>query len=267
MDVGEFLGDLLERDGLREADRNDRILAALGEAPQRLLELRLVARLELGDGDVRLLLEALGTLPDAFVEGLVELAARAEDDGGLDGAVCACATTARPAAASTEISDPTQRFIAIPMLLPRVWTGARPGLGEEDVRFGGHGTCYTRPKAGSESRTPSRPRGTMAEYDLVIRNTTIATASDVVKGDIGIMGGRVVALGERLDKGRREIDGTGRIAVPGGIDAHVHFDQDTADGSVFCDDFESGSRAPRRAARRPSSPSPTRTRASRCATR
>jgi dihydropyrimidinase len=83
----------------------------------------------------------------------------------------------------------------------------------------------------------------MANYDLVIRNTTIATASDVVKGDIGIVGGRVVALGERLDKGRKEIDATGLIAVPGGIDAHVHFDQDTADGSVFCDDFESGSRA------------------------
>src|SRR5262245_10864540 len=83
----------------------------------------------------------------------------------------------------------------------------------------------------------------MAEYDLVIRNTTIATAADVVKGDIGVSGGRVVALGERLDKGRKEIDATGLIAVPGGIDAHVHFDQDTADGSVFCDDFESGSRA------------------------
>ena len=79
----------------------------------------------------------------------------------------------------------------------------------------------------------------MAEYDLVIRNTTIATASDVVKGDIGVLGGRVVALGERLDKGRKEIDASGLIAVPGGIDAHVHFDQDTADGSVFCDDFES----------------------------
>ena len=49
----------------------------------------------------------------------------------------------------------------------------------------------------------------MAEYDLVIRNTTIATAADVVKGDIGITGGRVVALGERLDKGRKEIDATG----------------------------------------------------------
>ena len=34
----------------------------------------------------------------------------------------------------------------------------------------------------------------MAEYDLVIRNTTIATASDIVKGDIGVTGGRVVAL-------------------------------------------------------------------------
>ena len=73
----------------------------------------------------------------------------------------------------------------------------------------------------------------MAEYDLVIRNTTIATAADVVKGDIGITGGRVVALGERLDRGKKEIDASSLIAVPGGIDAHVHFDQATADGSVL----------------------------------
>ena len=57
----------------------------------------------------------------------------------------------------------------------------------------------------------------MAEYDLVIRNTTIATAADVVKGDIGITGGRVVALGERLDRGNKEIDATGLIAVPVGM--------------------------------------------------
>src|SRR5262245_44048307 len=95
-----------------------------------------------------------------------------------------------------------------------------------------HRSCFGTPREGS-----------MADYDLVIRNTTIATAADVVRGDIGVTGGRVVALGERLDKGRKEIDATSLIAVPGGIDAHVHFDQDTADGSVFCDDFESGSRA------------------------
>ena len=57
----------------------------------------------------------------------------------------------------------------------------------------------------------------MAEYDLVIRNTTIATAADVVKGNIGIVAGRVVALGERPDKSKKEIDATGLIAVPGGI--------------------------------------------------
>src|SRR3954470_2379749 len=84
----------------------------------------------------------------------------------------------------------------------------------------------------------------MADYDLVIRNTTIATASDVAKGDIGISGGRVIALGERLDKGQREIDATDSIAGRGGIDPPVHFDQARAAGSVFCDDFESGSRAP-----------------------
>jgi dihydropyrimidinase len=43
----------------------------------------------------------------------------------------------------------------------------------------------------------------MAEYDLVIRNTTIATAADVVKGDIDISAGRVVAPGEGWTRARR----------------------------------------------------------------
>jgi dihydropyrimidinase len=83
----------------------------------------------------------------------------------------------------------------------------------------------------------------MSEYELVIRGATIATAADVVQGDIGVSGGRVVALGERLARGHREIDARGMIATPGGIDAHVHFDQDMPDGALLCDDFESGSRA------------------------
>jgi hypothetical protein len=81
--VGEFLGDLLEGDGLREADGDDRILATLGKAAMRLLELRLVAGLELGNGDAGFLVEALGALAHAFVEGFVELATRRVDDGGL----------------------------------------------------------------------------------------------------------------------------------------------------------------------------------------
>jgi dihydropyrimidinase len=80
-------------------------------------------------------------------------------------------------------------------------------------------------------------------YDLVIRGGIIATASDVVEGDVGIRNGTIVALGTRLEKGEREIDARGRYVLPGGIDAHCHLDQPTSDGSRMADDFESGSRS------------------------
>ena len=64
MGVGEFLGDLLERHRLGEADGDDRVLPALGKTPQRLLELRLVGRLEVGDGDLGLVGELLGAVAD-----------------------------------------------------------------------------------------------------------------------------------------------------------------------------------------------------------
>src|SRR3981189_567819 len=85
VDVGKFLGDLLERDGLGEADGDDGILPALGTAPLRLLELRLVGGFEFGDGDSCFLLEFLGAHAHAFIEGFVEFSAGAVDDGGLDG--------------------------------------------------------------------------------------------------------------------------------------------------------------------------------------
>ena len=57
---GKFLGDLLDRDRLGEADTDDRILAALGEAAMGLLALGLVGDLEIGIGDAGLGLEPLG---------------------------------------------------------------------------------------------------------------------------------------------------------------------------------------------------------------
>ena len=82
---GEFLGDLLECHRLRKADGDDRILAALGKPPQCLLELGLVTGLEFSEGDAGILLELLRTRAHAFVEGFIELSARAVDDSGLDG--------------------------------------------------------------------------------------------------------------------------------------------------------------------------------------
>lgn len=81
----------------------------------------------------------------------------------------------------------------------------------------------------------------MTQFDLVIRNAHVATASDEFDADIGISGGRITALGTRLGKGTREIDASGKLVLPGGIDAHCHFDQPTGDASVMADDFRSGS--------------------------
>lgn len=80
-------------------------------------------------------------------------------------------------------------------------------------------------------------------FDLVIRNGTIATASDEFKADVGILDGRIVALASHLPKGREEIDATGKLVLPGGVDAHCHFDQPTSDGSRMADDFETGPRS------------------------
>lgn len=83
-------------------------------------------------------------------------------------------------------------------------------------------------------------------FDLVIRGGTIATASDVMKADLGISGGRIVAMADGLGDAREIIDATGRLVLPGGIDAHCHLDQPqapglAAKGAVMADGFRTGS--------------------------
>lgn len=83
-------------------------------------------------------------------------------------------------------------------------------------------------------------------FDLVIRGGTIATASDVMKADLGIRDGRIVAIAEGLADGRHVLDATGRLVLPGGIDAHCHLDQPqapglAAKGAMMADGFRTGS--------------------------
>jgi len=80
----------------------------------------------------------------------------------------------------------------------------------------------------------------MADFDLVIRNGRVATAADVVTYDIGVAGGRIVALAENLGAGERDIDAAGKLVLPGGVDGHCHLDQLMSDGSRMADDFRSG---------------------------
>jgi dihydropyrimidinase len=79
----------------------------------------------------------------------------------------------------------------------------------------------------------------MAEFDLVIRNGTVVTASDKTTCDVGIKHGTVTALGTRLAAGQRELDATGRLVMPGGIDSHCHIEQRSGFGIMCADDFYS----------------------------
>jgi dihydropyrimidinase len=77
-------------------------------------------------------------------------------------------------------------------------------------------------------------------YDMVIRGGTVVTAADTMRADVGIRGGKVVALAADLEKGGEEIDAGGLLVLPGGIDSHVHIDQPSSMGATTADDFASG---------------------------
>ena len=83
----------------------------------------------------------------------------------------------------------------------------------------------------------------MADYDLVIRNGTLATASDVFRADIGVIEGRIATIGAKLGSGHREINAEGRIVAPGGVDSHCHIEQRSSMGVMTADDFFTATRS------------------------
>jgi dihydropyrimidinase len=85
----------------------------------------------------------------------------------------------------------------------------------------------------------------MPELDLVIRGGEIVNATGSERADVGVAGGVVAQVGGEL-RGRQEIDATGKLLLPGAVDAHVHLSPPPgppARGPRWVDDFTSGSRA------------------------
>ena len=76
-------------------------------------------------------------------------------------------------------------------------------------------------------------------YDLVIRGGTVATASGRFLADVAVAGETIAAVGRGLGPGAREIDATGKLVLPGGIDTHTHIEQVSAGGLLNADSFES----------------------------
>ena len=82
--VGELVGDLAEGGRPGESGHDDRAEAVLGELAEDLLALRLVLDLEIPEFDSGLVAKLGRAVEHAFVERLVELAAKVINDGWLD---------------------------------------------------------------------------------------------------------------------------------------------------------------------------------------
>ncbi|MFL5334778.1 MAG: dihydropyrimidinase [Geminicoccaceae bacterium] len=79
----------------------------------------------------------------------------------------------------------------------------------------------------------------MPEYDLVVRGGTVATATGSFAADVAVRGEVIVTVGQKLAAGRREIDASGKLVLPGGVDSHCHIEQLSASGLVNADTFAS----------------------------
>ncbi len=78
---------------------------------------------------------------------------------------------------------------------------------------------------------------------VLITNGRIITATDDYHADIFIDGEKVRMIGKDLQVDADVvIDATGKLVIPGGVDAHTHLDMPFG-GTVSADDFESGTKA------------------------
>ena len=75
----------------------------------------------------------------------------------------------------------------------------------------------------------------MAEYDVLIKNGTIIDGlrMPAYRGNIGIRGGKIVAMGNVQGSATRVIDATGRIVAPGFMDIHTHYDAALSGGTKW----------------------------------
>ncbi|MBK0419789.1 dihydroorotase family protein [Leucobacter sp. CSA1] len=66
----------------------------------------------------------------------------------------------------------------------------------------------------------------MSEFDLLIKNVRVISANDdPVTGDIAVKDGRIAEISASIDADRATevVEGDGRLAFPGAIDAHQHW--------------------------------------------
>ncbi|MBN1136875.1 MAG: dihydropyrimidinase [Anaerolineae bacterium] len=75
-------------------------------------------------------------------------------------------------------------------------------------------------------------------FDTVIANGMLVTAEATLHADLGILDGRIAAVGPDLP-GRERIDAAGMLVLPGAVDEHVHLQMPVGE-FASSDDFYTG---------------------------
>lgn len=77
--------------------------------------------------------------------------------------------------------------------------------------------------------------------DVMFRGVTVVRPEGTFQADVAVAGGRIEAIGPQLpDSQSPEVNGTGRILIPGLIDPHVHL---RTPGNTHKEDFHTGTLA------------------------
>ena len=77
---------------------------------------------------------------------------------------------------------------------------------------------------------------------ILFKGGTVVSARGAKKADVLVSGEKIVAVGKRLSADAQIIDVSGKLILPGFIDAHTHFDLEVSD-TVTADDFASGTQS------------------------
>jgi len=87
------------------------------------------------------------------------------------------------------------------------------------------------------------PTASSTHFDMLIRGGKIVAGRDVVQAEIAVSEGVIAALGRSLGTADTEIDATGHVVMPGGVDVHAHIEQISAGGLMTADDWQSATTA------------------------